>query len=109
VSQCQPEYKLPGLYVIDAIVRESRRQFSPEKDLYAPRFSKNFEATFHNLLTYCPPSDKVCMHCSVFGFPCCYDKEIKSVQFKIYRNLFCFVYMYVCKLYHLALFDAWLL
>ena len=57
--QCQPEYKLPGLYVIDAIVRESRRQFSPEKDLFAPRFSKNFEATFQNLLMYCPPSDKV--------------------------------------------------
>jgi len=57
--QCQPEYKLPGLYVIDAIVRESRRQFSPEKDLFAPRFSKNFDATFHNLFTYCPPSDKV--------------------------------------------------
>jgi len=57
--QCQPEYKLPGLYVIDAIVRESRRQFSPEKDLYAPRFSKNFEAIFSNLLTLCPSSDKV--------------------------------------------------
>jgi len=67
--QCQPEYKLPGLYVIDAIVRESRRQFSPEKDLFAPRFSKNFEATFYNLLTYCPTSDKVCIHlfhCAVF-------------------------------------------
>jgi len=63
--QCQPEYKLPGLYVIDAIVRESRRQFSPEKDLYAPRFAKNFEATFHNLLTYCPPSDRVRMLCFV--------------------------------------------
>jgi len=82
--QCQPEYKLPGLYVIDAIVRESRRQFSPEKDLFAPRFSKNFEATFHNLLTYCPPTDKVRMHCfsHVFGY------AVFMIEYCKYRVLF---------------------
>ena len=56
--QCQPEYKVPGLYVVDSIVRESRRQFGPDKDLFAPRFSKGFPATFQNLLL-CPSDDKV--------------------------------------------------
>lgn len=56
--QCAPEYKVPGLYVIDSIVRQSCHQFGREKDVYGPRFSKNFEKTFRNLFV-CPPDDQV--------------------------------------------------
>lgn len=56
--QCKPEYKVPGLYVIDSIVRQSRHQFGTEKDVFAPRFSKNIIATFQHLYR-CPSDDKV--------------------------------------------------
>ena len=59
--QCGPEYKLPGLYVVDSIVRQSRHQFGTEKDVFGPRFSKNFEKTFRNLFL-CTPSDQVRMY-----------------------------------------------
>lgn len=55
--QCKPEYKVPGLYVIDSIVRQSRHQFGTEKDVFAPRFAKNMQNTFLNLLK-CPAEDK---------------------------------------------------
>ncbi|CAG09877.1 unnamed protein product, partial [Tetraodon nigroviridis] len=56
-KQCKPEYKVPGLYVIDSIVRQSRHQFGTEKDVFAPRFSKNIIATFQHLYR-CPSDDK---------------------------------------------------
>ncbi len=56
--QCRPEYKVPGLYVIDSIVRQSRHQYSTEKDVFAPRFTKNIAVTFQNLFK-CPPDEKV--------------------------------------------------
>lgn len=56
--QCKPEYKVPGLYVIDSIVRQSRHQFGTEKDVFAPRFSKNIIMTFQHLYR-CPSDDKV--------------------------------------------------
>ncbi|MGH0162868.1 UNVERIFIED_CONTAM: hypothetical protein FKN15_043483 [Acipenser sinensis] len=59
---CKPEYKVPGLYVIDSIVRQSRHQFGQEKDVFAPRFSKNIINTFQNLYR-CPTDDKHCSHC----------------------------------------------
>lgn len=55
--QCKPEYKVPGLYVIDSIVRQSRHQFGQEKDVFAPRFSNNIISTFQNLYR-CPGDDK---------------------------------------------------
>ncbi|XP_041109733.1 SR-related and CTD-associated factor 8-like isoform X2 [Polyodon spathula] len=58
VQKCKPEYKVPGLYVIDSIVRQSRHQFGQEKDVFAPRFSKNIISTFQNLYR-CPSDDKV--------------------------------------------------
>ncbi|KAK2826262.1 hypothetical protein Q5P01_020476 [Channa striata] len=57
IQKCKPEYKVPGLYVIDSIVRQSRHQFGTEKDVFAPRFSKNIIATFQHLYR-CPPDDK---------------------------------------------------
>nr|CAD7589624.1 unnamed protein product [Timema genevievae] len=57
IQKCKPEYKVPGLYVIDSIVRQSRHQFGAEKDVFAPRFSKNLTQTFVNLFT-CPPEEK---------------------------------------------------
>ncbi|KAL0623198.1 SR-related and CTD-associated factor 8 [Plecturocebus cupreus] len=55
--RCKPEYKVPGLYVIDSIVRQSRHQFGQEKDVFAPRFSNNIISTFQNLYR-CPGDDK---------------------------------------------------
>ena len=48
---------MPGLYVIDSIVRQSRHQFGT-KDSFGPRFTKNFEKTFLHLFQ-CPEEDKV--------------------------------------------------
>ncbi|XP_023243011.1 splicing factor, arginine/serine-rich 15-like isoform X2 [Centruroides sculpturatus] len=57
VQKCRAEYKVPGLYVIDSIVRQSRHQFGCEKDVFAPRFTKNITATFQNLFK-CPFEDR---------------------------------------------------
>uniref|UniRef100_A0A8C1QXX3 SR-related CTD associated factor 8 n=1 Tax=Cyprinus carpio TaxID=7962 RepID=A0A8C1QXX3_CYPCA len=57
IQKCKPEYKVPGLYVVDSIVRQSRHQFGQEKDVFAPRFSKNIITTFQNLYR-CPADDK---------------------------------------------------
>ena len=56
--QCKPEYAVPGLYVIDAIVRQSRHQFSAEKDVYGPRFAKNMTQTFKLLFSKAPEGDR---------------------------------------------------
>ncbi len=57
IQKCRPEYKIPGLYVIDSIVRQSRHQFGPDKDVFAPRFSKNVQLTFYHLYK-CAEEDK---------------------------------------------------
>ncbi|KAF5273429.1 hypothetical protein FQA39_LY07446 [Lamprigera yunnana] len=57
ILKCKPEYKVPGLYVIDSIVRQSRHQFGSERDVFAPRFAKNMQQTFINLFK-CPSEDK---------------------------------------------------
>ncbi|XP_061599504.1 SR-related and CTD-associated factor 8 [Cololabis saira] len=57
IQKCKPEYKVPGLYVVDSIVRQSRHQFGTEKDVFAPRFSKNIIVTFQHLYR-CPSDDK---------------------------------------------------
>ncbi|XP_054270255.1 SR-related and CTD-associated factor 4-like isoform X3 [Macrosteles quadrilineatus] len=57
IQKCKPEYKVPGLYVIDSIVRQSRHQFGTEKDVFAPRFARNLQQTFVHLFN-CPPEDK---------------------------------------------------
>lgn len=58
IARCRPEYKVPGLYVIDSIVRQSRHQFGPERDVYAARFARNLGITFENLFGDCSPDDK---------------------------------------------------
>uniref|UniRef100_A0A1A9ZJG2 RRM domain-containing protein n=1 Tax=Glossina pallidipes TaxID=7398 RepID=A0A1A9ZJG2_GLOPL len=57
ILKCKPEYKVPGLYVIDSIVRQSRHQFGAEKDVFAPRFARNIKETFANLFR-CASEDK---------------------------------------------------
>nr|XP_061790051.1 SR-related and CTD-associated factor 4-like [Nerophis lumbriciformis] len=57
IKRCKPELKVPGLYVVDSIVRQSRHQFGLDKDVFAPRFLKNFTETFQNLY-HCPEDDK---------------------------------------------------
>merc|ERR1719188_712661 len=49
IQKCRPEYKIPGLYVIDSIVRQSRHQFGADKDVFAARFARNSHITFHHL------------------------------------------------------------
>lgn len=63
ILKCKPEFKIPGLYVIDSIVRQSRHQFGPEKDLFAPRFARNMEETFAHLFR-CSQEDKVSLSLS---------------------------------------------
>ena len=92
--QCGPEYKLPGLYVVDSIVRQSRHQFGTEKDVFGPRFSKNFEKTFRNIFL-CTPSDQVCIFTMCVAFnrklfitsPHCMVTVTISFQPKIMRVL----------------------
>ncbi|KAL5010493.1 hypothetical protein ScPMuIL_012798 [Solemya velum] len=57
IQKCKPEYKVPGLYVIDSIVRQSRHQFGHDKDVFASRFTKNVVLTFQNLCK-CPAEEK---------------------------------------------------
>jgi hypothetical protein len=58
IARCRPEYKVPGLYVIDSIVRQSRHQFGPDRDVYAARFARNLGITFENLFSDCLNEDK---------------------------------------------------
>lgn len=64
--QCKPEYKVPGLYVIDSVVRQSRHQFGAQKDVFAPRFTKNIITTFQNLFK-CPGDERVDMFLAYFN------------------------------------------
>uniref|UniRef100_A0A3Q2PRA3 SR-related CTD associated factor 4 n=1 Tax=Fundulus heteroclitus TaxID=8078 RepID=A0A3Q2PRA3_FUNHE len=57
IKKCKPEYKVAGLYVVDSIVRQSRHQFGPDKDVFGPRFTKNIIGTFENLCL-CPVEDR---------------------------------------------------
>ncbi|RDD37141.1 Protein SCAF8 [Trichoplax sp. H2] len=57
IHKCGPEYKLPALYIMDSIIRQSKYQYGDEKDMYAPRFSKNINETFENLYK-CRNDDK---------------------------------------------------
>ncbi|XP_040907111.1 SR-related and CTD-associated factor 4 isoform X3 [Toxotes jaculatrix] len=57
IKKCKPEYKVAGLYVVDSIVRQSRHQFGPDKDVFGPRFTKNIAGTFENLCL-CPVEDR---------------------------------------------------
>lgn len=57
IQKCRPEYKVPGLYVIDSVVRQSRHQFGVEKEVFMPRLSKNIVSTFEHIYK-CPVDDK---------------------------------------------------
>ncbi|KAF8774068.1 SR-related and CTD-associated factor 4 like protein [Argiope bruennichi] len=57
IQKCRPEYKVPGLYVVDSIVRQSRHQFGADKDVFGPRFVKNITTTFQNLFK-CAEEDR---------------------------------------------------
>ena len=61
ITQSAAPYKLPALYTIDSIVRQSKHQFTGPKEVYGPRFAKNFEKTFTHIFQ-CPDSDKVSLN-----------------------------------------------
>ncbi|VDK55465.1 unnamed protein product, partial [Anisakis simplex] len=56
IIKCKADYKIPGLYCIDSIIRQSRHQFK-DKDVFGPRFAVNMSATLSNLLL-CRSEDK---------------------------------------------------
>ncbi|KAA3671979.1 uncharacterized protein DEA37_0013472, partial [Paragonimus westermani] len=56
IIRCPPELKIPGLYVIDAIVRQSQSCYH-EKDVYGPRFMRNLVNIFLSLIQ-CEEKDK---------------------------------------------------
>ncbi|CAG7727588.1 unnamed protein product [Allacma fusca] len=56
-QRCKSEFKIPGLYVIDSIIRQSRHQFGPGKDVFAMRFARNLTNTFVHLYK-CPDDMK---------------------------------------------------
>lgn len=49
ISKCSPEYKISGLYVLDAIVRHSRYYYK-DKDVFGPRFLRNLVPLFLSIL-----------------------------------------------------------
>ncbi|TKR92746.1 hypothetical protein L596_007336 [Steinernema carpocapsae] len=57
LQKCKPEYKIPGLYVIDSIVRQSQHQHK-DRDVFGPRFAQNIKTTLE-LLMNCSSSDKL--------------------------------------------------
>ena len=56
--QSSAPYKLPALYVIDSIVRQSKHQFNESKEMYGPRFGKRLDKIF-SMLYQCTEADKV--------------------------------------------------
>ncbi|CAH8868135.1 unnamed protein product [Trichobilharzia szidati] len=56
IAKCPPQFKLPGLYIIDSIVRQSKH-FYREKDVYGPRFLRNLVSVFISVLQ-CDEKDK---------------------------------------------------
>ncbi|XP_067945701.1 SR-related and CTD-associated factor 4-like [Watersipora subatra] len=57
IAKCKPESKVPGLYIMDSLIRQSRHQYGVDKDLFASRFCKNICTTFQSLYK-CPEEDK---------------------------------------------------
>lgn len=53
IMRCPVETKVPGLYVVDAIVRESKIN-NHERDLYGPRFMRNITSIFSSLAESSP-------------------------------------------------------
>lgn len=51
--------------MIDSIVRQSRHQFGPDKDVFAPRFSKNVTYTFY-FIYQCTNEEKVTVQVLTF-------------------------------------------
>ena len=57
-TQSGPPYKLPALYVIDSIIRQSRHQFQGQKEVYGPRFGSKLDKLFPHILE-CLEIDRV--------------------------------------------------
>ena len=57
-SKAPADHKLAGIYVMDAIIRNSQHK-SKDKDIYAPRFAKNIVPIFESAYSQCPEKDKV--------------------------------------------------
>lgn len=64
LSKCPREYKVTGLYVLDAIIRNSKSQQEKQsaskqhKEVYTTRFSKNICKTFSHLYSKSTETDR---------------------------------------------------
>ncbi len=56
--KCTPEFKLSGIYIIDAVARAAQKQQTPEADALLRRFEEKMETMFQNTLQ-APTKDKV--------------------------------------------------
>lgn len=54
--ECAPAYKLPTLYIIDSIVRHSRRHY--DTDVFSNDFEVSLNSIFHHIFTTCPKEDR---------------------------------------------------
>lgn len=73
--------------MVDSIVRQSRHQFGVDKDVFGPRFLKNFTDTFQHL--YCCPEDDKVLHVCGFGIVYIIRVNDKKKYLK-YLNFFLF-------------------
>ena len=60
LARCPPDYKLSGIYIIDAVVRAAQKQQSPDADSLIRRFEEKLEPMFQYTLS-APSKDKVCL------------------------------------------------
>ncbi|VDD86090.1 unnamed protein product [Enterobius vermicularis] len=76
LTKCKPEYKLPGMYCIDSIIRQSQHQYK-EKDVFAARFAVNMLQTVVNLMS-CKAEDtmKIVRVMNLWIVQKVYDEEI---------------------------------
>ncbi|CAD5210485.1 unnamed protein product [Bursaphelenchus xylophilus] len=58
LAKCNTKLKVPGVYVIDSIVRQGQKQFK-HKDVFGPRFAVNILQTIEGILGECPVEDRL--------------------------------------------------
>jgi hypothetical protein len=57
IAKSAAPYKIPGFYVVDSIIRQSKHQYSGPKEVYGPRFQSRLDKIFPHILE-CQDSDK---------------------------------------------------
>ncbi|CAD5207087.1 unnamed protein product [Bursaphelenchus okinawaensis] len=58
LTKCNVKLKIPGIYIIDSIVRQGQKQFK-HKDVFGPRFAVNLLQTVEGVISSCPVEDRL--------------------------------------------------